>query len=179
MRLVRWLVVVAMGLIVFGAVRFTEARDDDPTALIGQKAPGFSLSTIDGKTVTLADQKGKVVVLDFWATWCAPCKAGLPHTQEMSAKKDWVDKGLVVWAVNDQETTDTVNKFLAENHYTFTVPMDSDEAVKKSFQVGGIPTVVVIGRDQVIKQVFVGYGEGADATIDTAVGSALAESAPN
>jgi peroxiredoxin len=174
MRRGHWLL-AALALVVFGAVRFSQARDDTQS-LVGQKAQDFSVTTVDGKAAALADQKGKVVVLDFWATWCGPCRASLPHTQEMSAKKEWTDKGLVVWAVNDQENADTIKKFLTDNHYTFSVPMDSDGAVGKGYQVTGIPTVVVIGRDQVIKDVFVGYGEGVGATIDAAVQKAINES---
>jgi peroxiredoxin len=170
----RTLLLVAMALIVFGAVRFSQARDD-AQSLVGQKAPDFSVPTVDGKTAALADEKGKVVVLDFWATWCPPCRASLPHTQEMSANKEWADKGLVVWAANDQENVGTIRKFLTDNHYTFAVPMDSDGAVEKNYQVSAIPTVVVIGRDQVIKDVFIGYGTGVGTSIDNSVQKALSE----
>jgi peroxiredoxin len=172
----RTLLLVAMALIVFGAIRFSLARDDSPP-LLGQKAPNFSLKTVDGKTVTLADQKGKVVVLDFWATWCAPCLAGLPHTQEMSTKPEWASKGLVVWAVNSEEDADTIKKFLSQNHqYTFTVPMDSDGAVEKNYQLPGVPVVIVIGRDQVVKDVILGYSPEIATAIDNSVQKTLDES---
>ena len=129
----------------------------DPNRLVGKPAPGFSLGTVNGPQVELQDQKGKVVLLDFWATWCGPCQESLPHTQKLSADKDLADRGLIVWAVNDAEDKDTVDKFLTQNDYTLNVPLDSNGSVMSDYDVRGIPTLVIIGRDQTVKSVFVGY----------------------
>ena len=151
----------------------------EPASLKGKPAPAIALKTVDGKDVSLADQKGKVVLVDTWATWCPPCKASLPHIQKLATDKALADKGLVVWAVNDKETKAEVEKFMQDNKYTFIVPMDEKAAVLKAYFVSGIPTTIIVGRDGKVKDAFVGYGGDASAKeIDEAVNKALAEPAP-
>ena len=135
----------------------------------------MTLKTLDGKDVKLSGQKGNVVLLDLWATWCPPCRKSLPHVQELSADKALAQKGLVVWAVNSQEPAATAEKFLKENKYTFTVPMDAEGKVGKAYLVTGIPTTVIVGRDGTIKDVFIGFGPNSGKAIDAAVAKALAE----
>ncbi|HEX4054285.1 MAG TPA: TlpA disulfide reductase family protein [Tepidisphaeraceae bacterium] len=174
MRKITWL--AAIGLIVVGFAMFTRA-DDDASPLVGKAAPALSLATLDGKNVNLADQKGNVVLLDFWATWCPPCRMSLPHIQKISANKDLAAKGLMVWTVNDRETPDVIEKFQKDNSYTFTVLFDSNGSAGQSYLVQAIPTTVVVGRDGMVKNVFVGFDSDSTAqAIDDAVQKALAES---
>jgi peroxiredoxin len=142
----------------------------------GKPAPDFSLRTVDGQTVKLSGRRGKVVLLDFWATWCGPCRASLPHIQELSESQSWADSGLVVWAVNDRESAQTVGDFLANNQYTFTALVDENGAVVSQYGVRGIPMTVLIGRDGTVKNVWVGYGGDSAREIDDAIREALAES---
>jgi len=151
------------------------AAAPDTSTLTGKPAPEFSLPTLDKKDVKLAEQKGKVVMLDFWATWCPPCRASLPHVQKLASDEALAKKGLVVWVVNDKEDEPTVTKFMKENNYTFTVPMDKPADVLKKYLVRGIPTTVIIGRDGTIRNVFIGYGAPTAKQIDQAVEKALAE----
>ncbi len=174
MRRASWL--AAVGLVVFGFVLFARAGDD-VNSLVGKAAPAISLTTLDGKDVKLADQKGNVVVLDFWATWCPPCRESLPHVQKISADKDLAAKGLVVWTVNDRETSDVIEKFQKDNSFTFTVLLDSNGSTLQSYLVQGIPTTVIVGRDGTVKNVFVGFGGDSTASaIDAAIQQALSES---
>jgi peroxiredoxin len=147
----------------------------DTSSLEGQKAPEIALKTMDGTELKLSEQKGKVVLVDFWATWCPPCRKSLPHVQEMSESKELAEKGLVVWAVNAHEEQAKVKDFLTQNKYSFTVPMDAGGNTMKKYMVQGIPTTLVIGRDGKIRNVFVGFGPDSAKQIDDAVKSALDE----
>lgn len=157
------------------AVALVRAQDKDTSTLEGKPAPDFTLKTLDGQSVTLSLEKGSVVVIDNWATWCPPCRKSLPHIQALSKDEARAAKGLKVWAVNAREPEAKVKKFLQENKYTFTVPMDADGKFGKSYLVRGIPTTVIVGRDGNIAKVFVGYGEGMDAVMNKAVDEALAK----
>ena len=170
---------IAAALVAVAGISLTARAANDPASLKGKAAPAIALKTLDGKDLALADMKGKVVLVDTWATWCPPCRLSLPHVQKMSADKALADKGLVVWAVDDQETKPVVEAFLKENSYTFTVLMDDKAAVLKAYFVSGIPTTIIVGRDGTVKDTFVGYGGDESAKeIDAAVEKALAEPAP-
>ena len=153
------------------------AKVNDPTELEGKPAPGFSLETLDGKPIQLSDLKKNVVVLDFWATWCPPCRKSLPHIEELSKKKDLADKGLKVLAVNAHEDKDKVEKFMKDGNYSFTVPMDKDGAVMKDYGIKGIPTTVVVSRGGKVHKVFVGFGDDSPKELDKAIEEAMKEGA--
>lgn len=159
------------------SVQAAPADGADTSSLVGKPAPDFDLKTLDGKQVKLSDLKGKVTVVDFWATWCPPCRKSLPHIQAVHSNKDLADKGLKVFAVNAREKNDVAQAYLKKNNFSFAVPMDSDGAVMGAYIVNGIPTTVVVGRDGVIKNVFVGFGEGSEKLLDDAITAALAEKA--
>ena len=144
----------------------------DTKSLKGQAAPDFNLKTLDGKDVKLSALKGKVVLIDFWATWCPPCVKGLPHVNEIAQKKELTDKGLVVLAVNVQEKAATVQKFMEAKKLSLTVPLDADGKASEAYLVQGIPTTLVVGRDGKISEVFVGLPPKITA-IDDAVTKAL------
>jgi peroxiredoxin len=161
------------------AIGLTARGDSDPASLKGKPAPAIALKTPDGKDMALADMKGKVVLVDTWATWCPPCRASLPHVQKLAADKALAQKGLVVWAVNERETKPEVEAFMKDNQFTFTVLMDDKGAVLKSYLITGIPTTIIVGRDGSVKDAFVGYdGDASAKEIDAAVNKALAEPAP-
>jgi len=126
------------------------------TALEGKPAPDFKLTAIDGSTVALTDLKGSVTVLDFWATWCGPCVESLPHIDQINA--DLSDKGLKVYAVNLEEPKAQVQKFIVSKKLTLPVLLDTDGATAKKYLANAIPETVIIGKDGVVKKVFVGFG---------------------
>ena len=153
------------------------ARAADTSSLEGKPAPDIKLSTVDEKEVSLSAEKGNVVLVDYWATWCPPCREGLPHVNEIAQNKDYAAKGLKVWAINSKENAAKVKPFLKKMNLNMTVPMDTTGEFGKNYLVEGIPTTVVVGRDGTIKKVFIGFGEGQADQIKSAVEAALAEKA--
>ena len=159
----------------------TRGQEDqkDTSSLEGKQAPDFSLKTLDGKDFKLSALQGDVVVLDFWATWCPPCRKSLPHLQAVSTNDVYAKNGLKVFAVNAKEDEDKVKGFLKENKYTFTVPMDGEGKAMQQYMVRGIPTTVIVGRTGKVSKVFIGYGGDESAKqIDEAVEAALKEAKP-
>jgi len=144
--------------------------------LVGNPTPAIKLSTLDGSSFSPSDESGKVLLLDFWATWCPPCRQSLPHVQELSADADRVAKGLVVQTINDQESSDVIQKFQKDNGYRFPVALDPDGSAADKYHVEGIPTTVLVGRDGKVRNVWVGYDDSIPAQINDAVDKALSES---
>jgi len=132
-------------------------------------APLFTLVDINGNTVSLADFKGKVVVLDFWATWCGPCRASLPHMQELVKK--YKEKNVEFFFINTWERTEkdvtkkNVEKFVADNKYTLHVLFDYDSKVITDYKVDGIPASFVISKNGEILAMDHSY-EGISSIID-------------
>ncbi|MDW8289554.1 MAG: redoxin family protein [Armatimonadota bacterium] len=151
------------------------ARREDTTTLEGQAAPDFTLTDLEGNEVSLSSLRGKVVFLDFWATWCPPCRESLPHTQALSQHERAKSGDLVVLAVNAREELDKVKKFMQDNGYSFRVLMDKDGAVLNAYRVQGIPTFVLIDREGKISQVWVGFAPGSEKQMEEAVQQALGQ----
>ncbi len=119
----------------------------------GKEAIDFTLNDMTGKSYNLKNLRGKVVLIDFWASWCPPCREELPTIEKLH--KEMKDKGLVVLGIND-EKLDVARGFVQKNNYTFPVLMDTQGSVNQQYQVEAIPTVLVIGKDGIVKVHFVG-----------------------
>lgn len=120
----------------------------------GELAPDFELSTIDGETVKLSDYKGKRVMLNFWATWCPPCRAEMPDMQKFQENKD-----VQVLAVNLTETEsdpDNVQEFMDELNLTLTTPLDAESAVSNEYNVVAYPTTYMIDSNGRIQFIMMG-----------------------
>ena len=125
------------------------------------KAPEFDMETLGGERVKSADLLGKVVVLDFWATWCGPCLQELPLFQATVDR--WADRPEVVFlAVSVDGDDDVVRKFIEENEYDF--PVARNRQVSADFGVSGYPTIVIIGREGQIQYRHVGFDPDVDLT---------------
>jgi len=152
-----------------------KAREELAKTMIKQPAPAFALKDFDGKTVSLNDLKGKVVIVDFWATWCGPCKASFPGMQ-MAVNKYKDDPNVKFLFVDTWETGDNylpgVEKFIADNKYTFHVIMDEkgddgrQSKVVSAFGVTGIPTKFIIDKNGNIRFKYVGYSGTPEKLVD-------------
>jgi peroxiredoxin len=111
----------------------------------GTRSIDFTLIDLSGKKVSLSNYRGKLVFLNFWATWCPPCRAEMPSMERLYQKLK--AKGLVILAVDLQEDAKTVQKFVGELKLTFPVVLDSDGRVGATYGARSIPTTYIIGRE--------------------------------
>lgn len=119
---------------------------------VGEKAPDFELKTLTGETVKLSDLKGKKVMLNFWATWCPPCKAEMPEMEKFYKQKD---KNLTLLAVNIDPQLD-VKGFVNKNGITFPILLDTNDKVNETYQILSIPTTYFINSQGIIENKFTG-----------------------
>jgi len=123
-------------------------------AWTGAQPPPFALEDLAGRTHRLADYRGKVVLVNFWATWCEPCRAEMPSLGRLHAAL--ADRPLVVLAVNLGEPVSRIKKFLANTPLEFAVLLDRDTAVAKAWRARILPATYLVGRDGRIRQVHFG-----------------------
>jgi peroxiredoxin len=118
--------------------------------LVGGPAPEIALKDLQGHEVKLADLRDKVVLLNFWATWCKPCKEEMPAMQAAYDKLH--GQGLVVLAVNELEDTDKVIEHIRAYRHTFPVVMDHDNHVANRYGVVGLPASFLIDRQGIVRE---------------------------
>ncbi|MEO5356976.1 MAG: TlpA family protein disulfide reductase [Nitrospirae bacterium YQR-1] len=119
----------------------------------GKAAPNFELATINGQTISLSSLKGKVVLLNFWATWCPPCKEEMPSMEALS--KMFKNKNFTVLAATPNSLSD-VQKFTKKNPVGFTLLLDPNNKVSKSFKVYMLPITFLINKEGVIVKKYIG-----------------------
>jgi peroxiredoxin len=155
------LVTVALGMYWWYAARQDAAQkiaEQSRPALTGDSrsiAPDFELTTLDGQRVALRDLRGKVVLLNFWATWCPPCKAEMPDLQALYEEHGDA-RDFVVVAVNFQEDLAPVEAFMRERGLTFPVWLDAQGAAGAKLGVRGLPVSFIVDREGRIRDAWNG-----------------------
>ncbi|MEP3932471.1 TlpA family protein disulfide reductase [Rhodopirellula bahusiensis] len=143
--------------------------------LVGQKAPDFKLKTLDGEPFRIADQTGRTLVLDFWATWCGPCMQAMPVIEDAVAEFDPEQVRLV--AVNLQESAEDIRNTLDRIGVSPEVVLDIDGVAAGRYQANAIPQTVVIDAEGTVTRVFVGGGSKLGEQLADAIRGTLAEPA--
>jgi len=121
-------------------------------------APDFTLLSSTGENVRLAEQRGQVVMLNFWASWCGPCRKEMPLLDEMS--KRYSSAGFVLYGVNVEEDNTDAKKLLKDLGVTFPILFDTESKASSLYNVDAMPTTVVIDKKGVIRYVNRGYKAG-------------------
>lgn len=125
-----------------------------PVPKAGIEAYDFTLNNLDGEPVTLSDLRGKKVMLNFWASWCGPCRIEIPHMIEVY--DEYHEDGLEIVAVNLREPPETVAEAVEALDMPFTILLDEKGEVGRAYYVRGIPTSVFINEEGIIEAVHVG-----------------------
>lgn len=138
-------------------------------SLVGAPAPAFSLREVPGGgEQSLAAHAGKVVVVDFWATWCQPCKQSFPAYQKLVQK---LNGELVVVAISQDDDDKDIPAFVSETGAKFPVVWDDGKAVARSYDPPTMPTAYVVDKAGIVRFVHVGYHAGDEATLEEEVRS--------
>jgi peroxiredoxin len=150
----------------------TESAIPADAGTIGSKAPEFALQDLSGKTVRLSDYAGKVVIVDFWATWCGPCRAEVPDFVRLQSK--YRDKGLVILGLSlDENGEKLVRDFAKEYGVNYPMLLANPETARRYGGIVGIPTTFVLDRKGQIAQKFIGQVEprAFEATVQPLLGA--------
>jgi len=121
---------------------------------VGNLAPDFQLQNLDGQAVSLGNLRGKPVLINFWATWCGPCRSEMPYIQEIY--EEWSDKGLVLLAINIGESSSKVEEFRQSYNLSFTVLLDTKQNVAQKYNIQYIPTTFFVDKDGIIQDKVIG-----------------------
>ena len=152
----RWKLQSAIEPLVTAAMDQGSDAGSDASPLIGQPAPEVSLQLLDGTPFKLSEQAGKVVVLDFWATWCAPCMQTMPLVEKAMEQFDPDMVKLI--SVNLQESAQQIRPALERYKLNVTVALDTDGVAAARYAAKAIPQLVIVGEDGIVKQLYVGGG---------------------
>lgn len=140
------------------ALALAPVAGSSTTKLKGQPAPDFVLRTLDNANLRLSEHMGEVVMLNFWATWCGPCRQEMPLLDELYNK--YRRAGLVLLSVNLDDTADRAAEMASALRITYPVLLDARKEVSRAYEVGTLPVTVLIDREGVVRYVSEGYKPG-------------------
>ncbi|TET26581.1 MAG: TlpA family protein disulfide reductase [Dehalococcoidia bacterium] len=151
------LVLLAVALSLMAAPSCTPSPPDtgnDQRPEVGNLAPDFTLTDLDGNSVTLSHFRGKVIFLNFWASWCPPCRAEMPDMEAIY--QNYKDQDVVVIGVNVNEAENAVRQFVQQGGYSWTFVIDTTGEVTRSYGATAIPASFFIDREGIIRAVSIG-----------------------
>lgn len=136
---------------------------------VNSKAPEFIAKDLQGNTVKLSELKGKVIILDFWASWCVPCKKSMPHLIELYNR--YKDTSFTIIGINVDTDMKKVKEFERDlnNDIPFTIIFDKDSEIPPLYEVEGMPTTLVINKDGIIKYKEIGYSTELKEKLDKTI----------
>jgi peroxiredoxin len=140
---------------------------------VSAPAPDFTLRTQGGPNLRLQEQRGKVVLVNFWATWCGPCRQEMPHLNKLQDK--YRSAGLLILGVNVDDDTRNAAEVSTKLGLKFPVLFDTDKAVSKLYDMSTMPSTVVIDREGRVRFVHRGYRSGYETTYDQQIRELLKE----
>lgn len=140
---------------------------------IGQVAPDFTLKSLKGTNLNLKEQRGKIIVINFWASWCGPCRKEMPVLETFYTK--FQDLGVSVWGVNVEQENQAGRDFLADLNLTFPILFDASNTLSATYQVEAMPTTVIIDRDGKVRYAFKGYKPGYEKKYAKAIKTLIRE----
>ena len=144
---------LTLGLVITGCSGGSSGGSST-TAIVGKKAPDFTLQDLDGQSVSLSDFEGKPVLINFWNSGCSPCRREMPFLQEIY--DEIPDSELVMLTINIGESSATVKKFLGDNNLSLPVLLDTNAAVAQRYSMPGIPTTFFVDRDGILQVKVIG-----------------------
>ena len=139
----------------------------------GAIAPDFTLRTLDGPNLRLQEQRGQVVLVNFWATWCGPCRQEMPHLARLYEK--YRASGFVLLGVNVDDDAKKAAELAAKLGLRFPVSFDTDKKVSRLYDLSAMPSTVLIDREGRVRHVHRGYHEGYEDTYDQQIRGLLKE----
>jgi thiol-disulfide isomerase/thioredoxin len=151
-------IIILLGFFLVILSGCSDSSQQSPSAgppAVGQMAPDFTLNDLGGKSQTLSALRGKVVIVNFWATWCPPCREEMPSMEQLH--RELADEGLVILAVNiEKNGRQTVPQLLAGNPHSFPILIDEQETVQKRYGVFKFPESFIVRKDGVIDDKVIG-----------------------
>ena len=138
-----------------------------PAIATSSAAPDFTLRTLGGPNLRLAEQRGRVVMINFWATWCGPCRQEMPHLNRLYEK--YAPSGFVLMSINVDDDTRNAAEVAAKLGVKFPVLWDTDKKVSRLYDLATMPSTVLIDRDGKVRYVHRGYLNGYEDTYEKQV----------
>jgi cytochrome c biogenesis protein CcmG/thiol:disulfide interchange protein DsbE len=168
-----WHRFLAMGLCLgWMLIPACSAKQEQPSSL----APDFSLKTLDGQEITLSKLRGKIVLIDFWATWCGPCREAIPHLIHL--RNTYQAKGFeIIGLCQDKGDLEAVQRFVKSMEIPYPIAMGPEE-VSRNFRVSALPTTVLVDREGKIRLKLLGFNTTIAQQMTSKIQELLSQKVP-